>query len=142
MADIEYTFNGNGATVGKSGTRYSYRAGRPVTAPAGEFDHLGEGVYQTRPMRAAGVRAPLPPGADPEVDVVVSATPGTPPDPAADPDGPSANDPKADNAKSAPDRRISKNGSWFTLTEDGEEVGKVQGEEAAKAWQAGGDLPK
>lgn len=94
MAKMQsYTFAGNGSTRGKSGRVYRYRAGVPVVAPAGEFDHLGApeaagytvaaADYETRPMVAGAVEAPLPPGADPERDVMVSATPGTPPDPAA-----------------------------------------------------------
>jgi len=86
----EYIFNHNGATTGKSGRPYRYSHGVAVVAPAGEFDHLGEGAFTISDkgeaeaaLPSGAVAAPLPPGADPSVDVMVSATPGTPPDPAA-----------------------------------------------------------
>lgn len=86
MADtnLEYTFTHRAATRGASGVMYQIRPLVPFAAPAGEFDHLGaDAGFTTRALPAAGVVAPLPPGADPSRDVVVSATPGTPPDPAA-----------------------------------------------------------
>lgn len=116
MAGKIYTFDFDGGTRGLSGKRYKWAAGQPVQAPAGEFDHLQKGSYQTRPL------TPTP-------------GPELPPDPDGD-DGKS-------KKKTAPDRRISKaKGGWYVLKEDGREAGKVQGEAAARHWQDTGELPE
>lgn len=120
MADQIYTFDHTGATKGAvTGRTHRFAAGQPVTAPEGEFVHMA-GTYRTAMLQPGS--APLPP--DPAATNSVSE---------ADP---------SDLPVTAPDRRISAGGGgWYALTEGGIEVGKVRGEEAARAWQQTGEMP-
>lgn len=78
---MHYIMRTNGSTHGAvTGRLYKWAANQVVNAPEGEFDHLGRGRYETRPMRPAGAApAPQPapePEPEPEPLRIVETKPG------------------------------------------------------------------